>query len=311
MQPKLTTSAGTSGVALTRRALLRWSAALPAASYDVRLVPEESEDGPVLMRRWSAAQLLAATPWLRRQNRYGYHVYARPASSRFLLVDDLDADSLGLLRSAHKPSAIVQTSPGSLQVWLRVSEAEVPPDVASAAARLLAARVGGDPGAANARQVGRLAGFCNRKLIHLRANGTFPFALLLEAAPRLDPGGAALLREAAAVLTASREETAARPPSLTPGAATCRLRPVSPAAEYTAARTRLVASLPAGTVLDRSRLDYAVAARLLRRGAAAEWVESVLQCGERAAGLPLRARLDYVHRTVAAAARAVTPLQDA
>ena len=56
-------------------------------------------------------------------------------------------------------------------------------ELGTAAARKLAERFGGDPGAADWRHFGRLAGFTNRKRAYRDAEtGLHPFVKLIEAA---------------------------------------------------------------------------------------------------------------------------------
>ena len=78
------------------------------------------------------------------------------------------------------PAAVVETSPGNFQAWLK--HGEVLDEVTSTrAAKLLAERFGGDPGSADWRHFGRLAGFTNPKPSRRLASGLQPFARLLEA----------------------------------------------------------------------------------------------------------------------------------
>jgi hypothetical protein len=79
----------------------------------------------------------------------------------------------------------------------------------------------------------------------------------------------------------------------------------SPAAEAAEALARVRAALPAGMGVDRSRVDHAMAVRLLRPGVDVEFVEAAVLAGERATELPARAAIGYAERTIAAAASAV------
>jgi hypothetical protein len=97
------------------------------------------------------------------------------------LVDDLKADTFVRMKAdGFAPAAVVETSPGNFQAWLK--HGEVLDEAASTrAAKLLAERYGGDPGSADWRHFGRLAGFTNPKPSRRLASGLQPFARLLEA----------------------------------------------------------------------------------------------------------------------------------
>ena len=300
------------GLSRTEAALAAWAAALPAAAYLIALVPADGVGGlRPERRRWTREQLLEAAGWLRQRNAAGCHTYGRPDDPRHLLLDDLTAEGLDALRAAHRVAAIVRTSPLSFQAWITVSEGPVPRPIATAAARLLAARHGGDRGAADSAHLGRLPGLCNRKPSRRRADGGHPWVHLLWAQAGVDPGGAALLAEAVARSTAPLR---ARPGGgreaavpLSPPARPPRWRPLwrLPADEHARGEAALRAVLPNGTLLDRSRLDWAVARRLLRQGAPEAFVGAVVESGAKAAGLRPAQRGAYAARTVAAAREAL------
>ncbi|MFC7734278.1 DNA-primase RepB domain-containing protein [Roseomonas sp. GCM10028921] len=293
---------------LSERAVRGWVRALPAPAYEVAVVPGDGESGSAERRRVSGDGVLRILPWLRARNAAGAHVYARPANPAFVLVDDLDPDALDVLTAAgHRPAAVVLTSPYNHQVWLALGrgaegDAALTPALSSAVARVAARRFGGDPGAASAAQHGRLPGLCNRKATHADHTGRGPYVLLVAAAGGVDPGAGALL-------AAAREELAVREakalaPSRPPRTRRARLRPCTPAQEWAAARLRVEGACIGGQAIDRSRLDFAVAARLLGRGASEAYVRDVLLAGERARGMRGAAAEAYVARTVAAAAMA-------
>ena len=281
------------GAERTTVALRRWCAALPAEAYDVRLV--EAGTDRALLRRFSAGQLLGSVGWLRRMNAQGWHVYARPDEHRHVLIDDLDPDGLDLLRAGHQPAALVETSPYCHQAWVTVADTEVPSAVAAAIARRLARDLGGDAGATGRGQVGRLPGFTNRKSMHERG-GLHPFALLRRAGPVVDPAGVEMVRSAEAELGTALMSA----PAIAPTQGHC-LRRRQPNEEAAAALARVRASLPAGVEIDRSRVDFALAVRLLGRGANVAYVEAAVLAGERATEMPAREAERYVARTLTAA----------
>jgi hypothetical protein len=281
---------------LTAWALTQWAAALPAESYDVRLVPVGG--GRATLRRFDAQTLARSAGWLRAMNAGRHHVYGRPLDERHVLVDDLDVDGLALLQAAHRAAAVVETSPGCHQAWVTLSSGPVPPLLAAAAARQLARDLGGDPGAASASQVGRLPGLANRKGLHERRDGSYPWARLRHAAAAVDPAGAGLLASLAPTVASAQ---GGRGAVGTPR--TC-LAAASPLDEWREAARRIAERLPPGAALDRSRVDAAVAARLLQRGAGECRTLAVVLAGEKAGELPHDQAQRYAARTVAAAAKA-------
>src|SRR5450432_2320649 len=100
------------------------------------------------------------------------------------------------------PAAIIETSPGNLQVWLKHGEVldEV---ISTRAAKMLAARFGGDLGSSDWRHFGRLAGFTNPKPNRRLESGLQPFARLLEAGGRVYPQALTFITE---VKTSLKEE---------------------------------------------------------------------------------------------------------
>jgi hypothetical protein len=300
--PGLHTPSG--GARWTHDDVARWCAALPAPLYDLRLIP--ADGGRTEMRRVDAEALLRLVPWLRARNRAGHHVYARPLSTQHILIDDLTPTTLARLREQHAPCVVVETSPALFQAWLTVASEPIDERLAAAAARLLALRYEGDPGAASAVQVGRLPGLRNRK----RSRGwrtpaeeiLFPLARLRWAAgPAIDPAGPALLRAAVTEMAPSA------PSDRTNSAAKHTAHHMSPsaaAAEWARGAARVSACLGSGVGFDRSRVDYAIARRLLTRSWRWEAVAAVLSAGPRARELPPSIAARYVVRTLVAASRA-------
>src|SRR2546422_7553791 len=64
----------------------------------------------------------------------------------------------------HEPCVVLRTSPGHLQAWVRVSLSPLEPALATSVARHLADLYGADRASADARRLGRLAGFTNQTL---------------------------------------------------------------------------------------------------------------------------------------------------
>jgi len=147
----------------------------------------------MLTRQGSADEIVAGIGWLKAMNVQGNDISVRPVgSSGLVLVDDLSATALKELnRDGLTPAAVAETSAGTYQAWVRVSDGPLLPDIATEAAREMAARYGGDPNSADWRQEGRLAGFTNQQPEHTRADGQQPYVRLREARGGDAPAAAA------------------------------------------------------------------------------------------------------------------------
>ena len=160
----------------TEAVLRRWFAALPAPAYDLGILGER---GMYRLEAVPAARILRMLPYLRRRNAHGAHIYGRPTGeSPYTLLDDAYAATLNRLTDeGFAPAAVVETSPGNFQAWLRHRQ-PFPKELGTLAAQMLAERFGTDRNAADWRRFGRLPGFTNRKPQHRDSHGLFPFVLL-------------------------------------------------------------------------------------------------------------------------------------
>jgi hypothetical protein len=175
--------------------------ALGADRFDIGV---KRVDGTMILREgWGAKQVLKSLLWLRRENLNRGHIYVRPAGAHGLnLIDDLKGDTFVRMKAdGFAPAAVVETSPGNFQAWLK--HGEVLDEVTSTrAAKLLAERYGGDPGSADWRHFGRLAGFTNPKPSRRLPSGLQPFARLLEAGGQVYPQAPVFIAEVIASLAA-------------------------------------------------------------------------------------------------------------
>jgi hypothetical protein len=150
-------------------------------------------------REGSAAEVRGLVPWLKHMNAQGHDIFVRPArekSQGVVLLDDVSRSTLRALeRDGRSPAAVVETSPGNYQAWIRVAR-EAPAPELGRVSRSLAREYGADMRSVGAQHYGRLAGFTNQKEQHRTAEGLQPFALLRGASGRTAPDGRALLREA-------------------------------------------------------------------------------------------------------------------
>jgi hypothetical protein len=161
----------------TRNAVERMLAALDAPAFDLGVL---SERGMLPgLANCTAQAVLARIPLMKAHNARGAHIYIRPAGEhRYTVLDDLSAEAVEQLAAdGFEPCAVVETSPGNFQAWLKHG------DVYRAAfstfvAQTLARRYGADPNAADWRRFGRLPGFTNCKPKYKKTNGLYPYVLL-------------------------------------------------------------------------------------------------------------------------------------
>jgi len=161
----------------TMNAVERMLAALDAPAYDLGV---RSERGMLPgLANHPAQTVLARIPLLKAHNARGAHIYIRPAGEhRFTVLDDLSAEAVQRLAAdGYEPCAVVETSSGNFQAWLKHS-ALYPATLSTFVAQTLARRYGADPNAADWRRFGRLPGFTNCKPKYRRENGFFPYVLL-------------------------------------------------------------------------------------------------------------------------------------
>jgi hypothetical protein len=126
-----------------------------------------------------AAAVLDRLALLKYRNAHGSHIYIRPSGEhRFTTRDDLGKTSLASLSAdGFTPCAVVETSTGNFQAWLKHTRV-FPKLLSTFAAQTLAARYDADPSAADWRRFGRLPGFTNCKPKYRKENGLFPFVRL-------------------------------------------------------------------------------------------------------------------------------------
>jgi hypothetical protein len=155
----------------TYAAVDRQLCAMGVEIFEVGALQRGAGDQPhfMLLRTWDKETLINSIPWLRYQNWHESHIYVRPkGESNLTLIDDLKGDALARMREeGFEPAVVVETSPGSYQVWIKHPTA-VDKEMGTAVARELAARFGGDVKAADWRHFGRLSGFRNTKEKHKR-----------------------------------------------------------------------------------------------------------------------------------------------
>jgi hypothetical protein len=261
----------------TTEAVQAQLAGMGAERYDIG-VYDRRNDAMLLRREWTPAQVEAAVGWFKGMNAQGRDIYIRPTgSSGLYIVDDVPAATVERMRAeGYTPAAVVETSPGNLQAWVRVSDTPLSTEEGTAVACDLAARYDGDMSSANWRHMGRLAGFTNRKEEHTQPDGRHPYARLHNAGGERAPEAPAILDRARAQATQSRragagERDGAEPPRDQAAGREAFTRPpagagpVSPLGrEYAHRARRLLERYPNAALTDLHRLDWMVTRDLAR-----------------------------------------------
>ena len=127
----------------------------------------------------SAEEVLTRLSLLKYRNARGSHIYIRPSGEhRYTVLDDLNETTLSRLSTdGFTPCAVIETSAGNFQAWLKHS-AVFQKLLGTFAAQTLASRYDADFSAADWRRFGRLPGFTNCKTKYQRLDGLFPFVRL-------------------------------------------------------------------------------------------------------------------------------------
>jgi hypothetical protein len=305
------------GFFITLQSVRRQLAALPSDLYQLRLIHHTRQPVP-LQTVWTAPQLThpAFIRLLRFHNAQGCDVYLRPyagAHNAGYLLLDLDAAAPGTLERmrthGHEPCVVLQTSPGHLQTWLRISPTPLEAAWATALGRHLARLYQGDPASADWRHLGRLAGFTNQKPARRQRSGYAPWVRLLHAQPQWATNAHSLLQQAARERVTGRHSNrdAVRSPSAPADteASAAPLTPTAAAAIYHRflQRLRIPQRFPQP---DWSIADFWIAKELLRCRIPAHQVQTILCLGS--PGFPRHHQpADYLARTLRRAALELRP----
>jgi len=283
---------------------------MPHELYLVRLIHHQTHRPFPGERLWTAGQLVSAATlrFLRVRNCEGCDVYLQPYAGNqnagYILVD-LDCPDPMVLENmrarGHDPCVVLQTSPGHLQAWIRVSDSPLQPALATVVGRYLAQIYGGDMASTDWRHLGRLAGFSNRKSARRTPGGYAPWVKLVHARVGLARQADALLQSLRA---AQRYLPSAPPhpghPTITEAAPDC-VDPAEAAGIYRGCMRRwhITERFPQP---DWSIVDLWVARYLLSRGTSPTRIEAILRLASpqfpRRHGDPE----DYLRRTIARAA---------
>jgi len=310
------------GFLLSSQAIHRQLAAMPSDGYLVRLIHRGTRKPFPGERLWPVAQLLLEPTirFLRARNREGFDIYFRPYAldhnAGYILVDldDAQPSVLTAMRdNGHQPCAVIETSPGHLQAWIRVSVVPLPPNVATPISRHLACLYQADRASADWRHVGRLAGFTNQKPQRRLPNGLPPWVQLQHASAGLASNSRSLLEAAGHgftqrhTLSSVSPETAifqrTAPPSnalLDSGLASDEAASVY---QVWLSRLQIPQRFPRP---DWSIADLWIAKELLLQGVPASRVKSVLRLASPQFPRCHSDPEDYLCRTLARATHAIT-----
>jgi hypothetical protein len=279
----------------TKIAVERQIAAMAADVFEVGLfkprLPGDTPDEPEMLPRvWDRETLLRSVGWLCFQNAHGRNIYVRPKGEHhFSLVDDLTADAIQKMKAdGFAPAVVVETSPANFQAWLDHGEV-LPKQLSTLAARTLAARYGGDKGAADWRHFGRLSGLTNRKTRYRGDDGRYPFVRLVEATGRPYTERTRFLQQVSALVP-----TKLPVPSLP-------RQPASTIARLTIDDFRSRAVYGG----DGNRIDLAYAVYALSYGANPSDVRLAIASRDLSKKGPEQRQRDYIERTIRKAASAL------
>lgn len=237
----------------------QYISAFPDVSFRVVMVRYLSDGSTQAQNRyWTANQLQKGLTKLQSSNAQGEHIYARPDSYQYILLDDITPEVLPRVYAAL-PCLVMETSPKNYQSFFYLAQMPKSEEEATAWCRYVANYFGGDRGSADALHVGRLPGFTNRKEKHRMPNGHYPFVKLLFAKQQVS-----LLSPPSGGLCFSSEPQAGsrRSPQKIEGR-------------------------------DRSREDFALACHMVRRGSTDEEIFTALSQREKGQNRP-----KYVRMTV-------------
>lgn len=213
----------------TQAVIEKFFAALPSPGYDLGVL---SERGMYRLEAVPHDRIMCMLDYLKRRNADGAHVYLRPTGeSAYTLLDDLTPSTLSRLTvEGYGPAAVVETSPGNFQAWIRHGQ-PLAKELGTLAARVLAVQFGADTGAADWRRFGRAPGFANCKPQHRTEQGLYPIASLIShsgepfaAAPRFTTRLLSLHNAIQGQRASLRQSYAAQPSRIVTGLNLSRFR---------------------------------------------------------------------------------------
>jgi hypothetical protein len=152
----------------SERSIRIFSKAINCSVFDVRCLDDHSGGCTFNERGMSNDAVARVIPKLRHRNANGSGVFIRPCLP-FALADDVSAGTIErMLDDDLRIAAVIETSPGSYQVWVPLAGPlqTADEDVCAAACERLEELYDTDPGVAHRDSFGRAPGFRNRKPEH-------------------------------------------------------------------------------------------------------------------------------------------------
>lgn len=248
--------------------------------------------------RWSEGldqgQILEALPHCAAANARGGAIYIRindqGGHPGIILLDDLTAGAVQrLAEEGFTPSAVIETSPGNFQAWIRLVQEDetIARAVVKAAIDYLVGRFGADPRAVSPVQPGRVPGFLNRKDRHFSADGAYPWVRLRAVNPlAVGPASTALVDRLVSIApeaqagraAAAAPETPAEPAMLSEYAEVFDFLDGIRAEERIRIMDEAASGRRSATAASQSEIDFATTARALDeqidQGSITTWLQS-------------------------------------
>lgn len=226
-------------------------------------------------RVWTRSEIVDGMGWLKRMNARGDDIYIRPAGDQhgIVLVDDIKAEQIERMkRDGLTPAAVIETSPGNFQAWVKIVDT-LSPDVRKEIAREIARQYGGDPASADGVHFGRLAGFTNCKPKYMKG-GRSPYVMARAWSGKPAPGAGRVIAIAEKTIDAEEAKRVAEARKAAISASDGVFRG-DPADEYRRLAKPILARYGEGS--DLSRLDYMVAKRMCASGWTADQVQQAIE----------------------------------
>jgi hypothetical protein len=270
-------------------------AALPDTEYEVGLLRRDT--GEIARRRWSSETILKSINYLRRENALGREILFRPTDTKYLLLDDLKAESIEQMKiDGMSPALVTETSAQNYQAWIKL-----PVSIMSTQAKIIIREIvkkyDADPASADVAHFGKLAGFTNRKPAReFQRNGRIlaPFVKLIEATGKVIERGRELIDYATKIMNEKNNKYSKVIQSVN------MPRPAGDLVDrWKQERLSVVLYLAQNhKPADESVIDFRVAQRLLKAGYTRDEVKAELE----AISTRKHDAADYAERTVKAAA---------
>ena len=161
------------------RAMRMFSKAINCSVFDVRCLDDRTGGCTFNEREMSLDAIARLIPKLRHRNVNGSGVFIRPCMP-YAMADDVVSGTIDrMLDDDLRIAAVIETSPGSFQVWVPLAGPlrTINPMLCVAACERLVELYGTDPGVVHRDSFGRGPGFWNRKPEHSR-DGTTPLVVM-------------------------------------------------------------------------------------------------------------------------------------